>query len=136
MINNMLNNIVCENCGKSALEMNKEATLDFYNYTNILDMENITTIINDVLSEYLIFTCKFCGESFKYTYKDIEFMVRRDLSKLLIAMLTRGDIAKKGVSARNSNFYIYCGKCTGFNGKGACPPTLYNDCLLKRLPYV
>ena len=136
MIINMLNNIKCENCNRIALELDKDSTIDLYNDINNISFENKDIIIDSVLSEYLVFYCAACGEKFKYTYRDIDFMLRNNLNELLITMLIRKDIIQKGKFSVNNNVYIYCGKCNGIDGRGACPSKVYNNCELKRLPYV
>jgi len=70
----------CENCGKPCtLEIEEGDTLSRY-----IKEGREKAFLNPatVVWDYLIYSCACCGGKFKYTYKDIESLVRNYFSSL------------------------------------------------------
>ena len=70
--------LFCERCGDiSRLIIDPGATIDAYN-----EEGRKSTFINQatLIWDYLIYTCSFCGQNYKYTYRDVERRVREYLS--------------------------------------------------------
>ena len=60
---------------------------------------------------------------------------RKILSNKIITMTATGNLPDPGTIRHSNRVFIYCGKCGGYDGKGACPVVVYENCELKELPY-
>ena len=78
--------------------------------------------------------CVECKKVYRYTYKDIEKRIRIDITKNILIQFA----GKAAQSLPNvmDGILIYCGKCSGFDGKGSCTRKIYNNCEIKRFPHV
>jgi len=136
----MLAGFECDFCNKKALVYDEIETFKAYTVPESLMLFNIDDkiikeIIDKSITKYLVFKCNICKANVKLTFKDIEKKLREDVYEKVITT-----IAIRGLQELNAiNFTdktrIYCGKCRGFDGKGACPVKVFNECKLKRLPY-
>jgi len=97
-------------------------------------LEDLPNIKDGVLSEVLSFKCNVCESEFRYTYKEVEKKIRKELAKRYISTLIGQGAKNTNTTTYRDRVMIYCGKCTGFDGKGACPVFIFEDCKIKRLP--
>jgi len=132
MFNNLLQNLICEKCGIGELFFDRSATQKSYASPTSFTVEEIEATADGILNSYLIFYCTSCGEPTRYTFKEVEKLMRKEITDNIIHSIVRGELLPT-VNVRDKNF-IYCGKCTGFSGNGACPKSIYDKCELKRLP--
>jgi len=128
----MLKNLTCPVCLEGALEYSQAET--FKAFSDIFELEDVDAIVDGVIEQYIVFRCLQCDATTRLMFKDIEKMVRRDLSKQVMTMKAAGEV-ERGLTIRN-RFYIYCGHCTGFDGRGSCPKTIYENCDIKKVPNV
>jgi hypothetical protein len=133
MLDFVTNNLSCDFCKEGLLYLDKPGTLNSYFVPETFALSEISELIDKTINEYLLFKCRNCGNSIKYTYKDIEKKIRERLYKDLISM-----VSIKELKSHDLNFvkkvFVYCGKCRGFDGKGSCPIKIYENCKLKRFP--
>jgi len=72
--------VFCESCGKPcALDISEGDTLSAY-----IKEGRKSAFLNqaNMVWDYIIYTCPCCSGKFKYTYKDIEAMVRNYFSSI------------------------------------------------------
>ena len=135
----MLAGFECDFCNKKALVYDDIETFKAYTMPESLmlfnvDKKIIDEIIDKSITKYLVFKCNVCKATVKYTFKDIEKKLREAVYAKVVTM-----IAVRGLQELDAiNFIdktrIYCGKCNGFDGRGACPIKIFNECKLKELP--
>ena len=66
--------LFCENCGDYAkLDIDPSATIEAYRAEG---RENVSIIQPTLIWDYLIYSCGICGNTYKYTYRDVEYKVR------------------------------------------------------------
>jgi len=131
MLNTFTDVIKCEVCGGD-LFLDLEGTIEDYNETLLPSTSNIFKSVEEIIGKYLIFKCVGCSSVYKYTFKDIEYALRRHITEILLLSIVRGEIINN--SSFLDKFFIYCGKCGGFDGRGICPKTVFNKCDIKRFP--
>ena len=121
----------CEICG-GALKLDSEATV--LDYDSVIDttLGNVFEKIEDIIGKYLVYSCVSCGYSYKYTYKELEKNLRKYLTEKFLLLSARGDIVQN--PSLTDKYFIYCGKCNGYDGQGSCTKTIFGKCEIKRFP--
>jgi hypothetical protein len=72
--------LFCEHCGNYAkLDLDPAATIEAYRKEG---REQITIIQPTLIWDYLMYSCGICGNTYKYTYRDVEKRVRTYFSSL------------------------------------------------------
>lgn len=123
----------CRFCGEGRMRYNQSLTFHDYSLPETFVLDDIDKIVDGIIKDYLVYECDRCGSIEKLTYKDIEKMERRRVSQIVINSAARGEI-EKALSRRVPQAFVYCGKCSGADGRGACPIKIYKECKLKKLP--
>jgi hypothetical protein len=132
MINTLENILACEIC-EGPIHLNSHLTINAYSRTIDLSIRSsITKNIDDIINQYLVYKCKVCGQEYRYTYKEIEKLARKKLTERLLLKSAREGMHKSPLITEK--YYIYCGKCSGYDGKGSCPLKIFNDCKIKEFP--
>ena len=78
-----INYLFCEECGFPAnLDIDQVGTVQSYinEGRKGAHLEN-----SELIWDYLLYRCPFCGKTYKYTYIDVERRVREHLSSLSVA---------------------------------------------------
>lgn len=133
MLNSLIQHLNCEVCGHNLIYAPK-TTLDTYSKELDIIIENVEFKVDDIIGRFLIYECPICKKFYRYTYKDIETIIRINMTKeALLAIAMR---QMKNMTYIRGSVLIYCGKCTGFDGNGSCTKKIYDNCKIKRLPYV
>ena len=135
MFGGIIKYLECETCGKQFLHFDPQATTEDYARPDVFTLDNVDKIVDGMIAEYLVYKCSGCGAKGRYTFKDIEKIVRKKLSKQLLTAIAKKEMAAQ-IGASKVKVFIYCGKCTGLDGKGSCLVSIYNKCKLKRMPNV
>ena len=131
MLNNLVDKIECEVCG-AILELSKSDTIEDYAIAVTVNNDNIYKKIDEIISKYLVYKCSSCSTKYKYTYKDLEKVLRKELTQKMLVLIARGSMINS-VAITDKSFF-YCGKCNGTDGVGGCFKTIYNSCEIKRFP--
>lgn len=131
MFINFQDTIKCEVCG-GPLDLDSEETVE--DYAKLLDVDSYDVFgkVENILNNYLVYRCRLCRHTVKYTYKELEKELRKALTAKLLMMSIKGDITH--VKALTNKYFIYCGKCNGFDGQGSCPMFVFEKCEIKRFP--
>jgi hypothetical protein len=116
------------------LHTNSEKTINNYHNPGFFSIENLTTVVDAVMNEVEILDCSKCGAEIRYTLSEMERIARHVIKEDFIHGILRGDINHPPILKGIDSVMIYCGKCSGFNGRGACPEFIYTSCEIKRLP--
>jgi len=132
MLDNMIKDLVCPVCEEGDLSYDHGATFKAFN--DIFELEDVVGIVDGVIEQFLVFNCLNCGTKVRLTYKEIEKMLRKDITKRILTLKASGEL-DRGLTVRN-RYYIYCGMCSGFDGRGSCPKVVYDNCNLKKVPNV
>jgi len=125
--------IPCVFCGEGKMVYNRGLSFEDYSLPDSFVLEDIDSIVDGIINEYLVYECYMCGSIEKLTYKEIEKIERRNISQMVMNSAAKGEIMAALLS-RKPKVLIYCGKCGGIDGKGTCLLKTYSDCKLKRLP--
>lgn len=134
MLDSIISVVKCEACGDSLYYSVKD-TFDDYSSSQTFDIEHIENIVDGIISEYMVLKCVKCGALYKYTFKDIERLARKEISRMVMTSIAIGEIVQSNKLKSSDRTLIYCNKCNGTDGKGGCLLSVYRDCKLKRLPY-
>lgn len=123
----------CEFCGSTALIYRPMDTFNNYEQfdTEVIDIKKV---INDPNNNYLIFKCMMCEALIKYTFKDIEKNIKNGIYEYIVGSIARDQYKNISSIETTKKFFIYCGKCKGWDGKGSCPVEVFDKCELKRIP--
>lgn len=132
MLGELAYSVKCEVC-KGELHFDSKATEDDYKIVMGVEVVEIDSRVDDIISKFLVYRCTNCGQKYRYTYKDIEKIVRRNLTEKVLLLLIKDQIPSITDMVKEK-FYIYCGKCPGIDGTGCCTRTVYNSCDIKRFP--
>jgi hypothetical protein len=135
MFSQLIRTLPCEECEKGEIYYDHAATSAAWLKPEIFTLDEVDKIVDATISEVLIFTCIECGVQVRYTLKEVEKKFRKKLSGRLLTMLAMGNLPNLMALHPANRIMIYCGKCRGYDGKGSCPFTVYNNCEVKRLPY-
>lgn len=135
MFSDMIRHLPCNACEKGRLMYNQRLTMEAWQHPEVFRLDDIDKIRDGIISDILVMTCDSCEAEIRYTMKEIEKIFRKNLSDRLFTMMARGDIPDPGGIRDSKRIFYYCGKCTGFDGKGTCPEFIFEECKLKRLPY-
>jgi hypothetical protein len=135
MFSDMIRYLSCDSCGNGRLMYNQRLTMEAWQQPEVFRLDDIGKLKDDIISDILVMVCTQCDSQVRFTLKEIEKEFRKNLSNRLFTMISRNDIPDPGSNRKTDRIFVYCGKCNGYDGKGACPRHVYNNCELKRLPY-
>ena len=130
MFSKFTNEIKCEVCSGD-LHFDYDSTVDDYQILMSSTTVDIYDKVDDIVGKYLVYKCYICGRIHKYTYKDIEKIVRRKITERVLLSMVKDQIPDIS-SVVNEKFFIYCGKCQGVDGTGCCTKNVFNNCVMKR----
>lgn len=133
MLGSLVQSMHCEVCG-SELHYDSISTFEAYEESANITADNIFNKVDEMLERYLVYDCYKCNSKYRYTYKDIEKAIRKDLFKKLLLLAVREQLSDH--KSIKDGVLIYCGKCSGFDGQGSCPRIVYNECEIKRFPVI
>ncbi len=135
MFSDMIRHLPCNLCENGRLYYNQRLTMEAWQQPEIFRLDDISKLKDGIISDVLVMICNQCDNQVRFTFKEIEKRFRKLLSDRIFTMIGRADIPDPGSFRRTDRTYIYCNKCNGYDGKGACPRYIYDNCELKRLPY-
>lgn len=124
----------CNFCKKGRLRHDPQLTFERYSEPESFILDDVDKLVDGIIGDYLVYRCEKCGAVESYTFKDIERMVRKEISKRVMDVKARGEMIET-VLLSKKRIMIYCGKCNGFDGKGSCLLETFKNCKLKRLPH-
>ena len=134
MFSDMIRTLPCEICEEGEIYYSQKETFDAWVQPEVFKLDDIDKLKDGIISEILVFICNNCEAQFRYTFKEVEKKFRKKLSDRIFTMVAMGDLPDPGSVRKSDRIMIYCGKCSGFDGKGSCPIIIHRDCKLKRLP--
>ena len=82
MFNNLLQGIICEKCGTGELFFDRGSTHDHYAQPDSFKVEEIEAAADGIINNYLVFSCSLCAEVTRYTFKEIEKRMRKEIKKI------------------------------------------------------
>jgi hypothetical protein len=132
MLSKLSNDIECEICG-GGIDFDNELTITDYAIAITANVLDIDEKVDDIINKHLVYRCRSCGHVFKYTYKDIERVMRRKLTEKTLLLIVH-DRVKSNTKISMEKFFIYCGKCQGIDGTGCCTKSIFEKCEIKRFP--
>ena len=135
MFSNMIKSFKCEACNEGMLYYDHGATFEAWQQPDIFILNDIDKIKDGIISDILVMVCNKCGTKIRYTLKELEKKYRKIMSYKMLTMMAIGNIPDPGAVRKSDRILVYCGKCSGYDGKGSCPLIIYNECKLKRFPY-
>jgi len=93
--------VFCEQCGNHAnLDIDLAATISSYRQDG---REQVAVVQQTLIWDYLMYSCGICGNTYKYTYRDIERKVRTYFSSLSEEFKEYFDVAIKEAEERGNN---------------------------------
>ena len=131
MIDQLVGAMKCELCG-GPLEIDETVTINDYSIIISANETNVFDKVEDIVTKYLVYKCLNCGQTFKYTYKDLEKNIRKKITEKVLMLIVKGQIDAS--SCLQDKFLIYCGKCNGLDGLGSCTESIFNKCEINRFP--
>ena len=134
MLSDMIKRLPCEACGEGELYYSQVETTNAWSHPDVFIFDNVDKIVDGIMNDVLVFNCTKCDAKIRYTFKEIEKKFRQKLTNRILTMIAMGDMPIPGSTREHGRVVIYCGKCSGYDGKGSCPSRIYDHCELKRLP--
>jgi len=135
VVNYIWNDLVCPICEKGILSYSPKKTMESYLDSSVFVLDDIENIKDAIISDFITFECVECEAEVRYTYRSIDKIVRKTLSKLIIDNYTKEAIYGGNIPFdKIDRVFVYCGKCSGFDGNGSCLLSSFEKCKLKRLP--
>lgn len=126
-------NLKCDYCNSTIIYCDPIETFNSYVSSDVGIVE-IKKVLNNVDNNYLVFRCKSCGAIIKYTFKDIEKNIRKNMCELMVRMVSHEQFKNISSVEHTEKIFVYCGRCNGWDGKGSCPVEIFEKCDLKRIP--
>jgi len=124
--------IKCEVCSGD-LHFDYNSTTSDYQILMSVTNINVYDKIEEIIGKYLSYKCYNCGHIHRYTYKDIENIVRKKITERVLLHMVKDQVPDiKNIVIEK--FFIYCGKCQGIDGTGRCTKSVFNNCSIKRFP--
>ena len=133
MLKSLIPYVNCEICGHDLI-YNPKATFDIYQQDLSIAIENVNIKVEETVGAFLVYDCPKCMSVYRYTYKEIEKLIRRETTKQVLLSIARGQM--NNVLNIMDGVLVYCGKCSGFDGKGSCTKKMYDSCKVKEFPNV
>ena len=131
MLDSLIKDITCEVCN-GKLNFEYYETFNAFKDSADITTTNIIDCVDSIVDKYLVFTCNSCNAKYRYTYKDIDKVIRNNIFRNLLLLITQGQIVRSNKT--NDCVIIYCGKCTGYDGQGGCLRNIFNTCDIKKFP--
>lgn len=135
MFSDMIRYLPCNSCEDGRLYYNQRLTMEAWQHPEVFRLDDIDKLKDGIISDILVMMCNQCDSQVRYTLKEIEREFRKGLSARILTMMGKGDIPDPGSLKKTDRIFFYCGKCNGYDGKGACPRYIYDHCDLKRMPH-
>lgn len=132
MFDKMASEIKCEVCGND-ISFIFDKTVDDYIILSKVNAVNVYDSVDKIINKHLVYRCNLCGQLYRYTYKEIELMIRKKIVEKALTVLASTQIPSIS-RVFMDKYMIYCGKCTGIDGSGCCTKTIYEKCDIKRFP--
>jgi len=129
----MFGSLPCNECG-GKIYYDQRLTSEAWLRPEIFTLEDVYKLIDSTISEILVFTCIKCNTQVRYTFKEVEKQFRKKLSIRLLTLVAVGNLPNLTSVESIEKVMFYCGKCSGYEGKGSCPLIVYRDCNLKKIP--
>ena len=121
----------CEICGGD-LFFDGDSTVDEYTIYMSIDHKNVHEKVDELINDYLIYTCVKCHKRHKYSTKKVEYLLRKSLTQRALLLLIKDMVSPNALIF--DKYLVYCGKCSGFDSKGSCPKSIFDPCQIKRFP--
>lgn len=130
MLSKGLKFIKCPICVEGDMQFSPGDTSNEFN--NAFDLEYVDKLEDGIIEQYLVFKCLSCGTTQKFNFKDIERMIRKEISKRVLTLRAKKELDKT-INIKVKHL-IYCGMCNGYDSNGSCPNFIYKDCQIRRMP--
>ena len=133
MLKSLIQYVSCEVCGNNLI-YNPKATFDVYQHDLKVAIEDVNIKVEGIIEDFLVYGCPKCKSVHRYTHKEIEKLIRLETTKKILLSIARGHM--NNIINIMDGVLIYCGKCSGFDGKGSCTKKMYDKCKVKEFPNV
>ena len=126
--------IKCPKCAHGRLNFDEHATFqEYFRASNYLADEK-GKLLEETIQLYLIYICEKCRKTFHLTFQEVEKALREEIAEkvyqLKAALYIKENFRKSDITGDNT--MVLCGECPGFDGKGNCPDSFYNRCILRK----
>ncbi len=126
-------NIMCTICGED-IKVDYDTTLSEYLTKVDYVKDDINKTCDIAISSFLVYKCLGCNKTFKYTLKEVEFMIRQTITKD-IKRYRKSQVSKQLYQLTlvdPDNGMDYCGLCDGVDGEGNCFVDMFPQCPFRR----
>ena len=132
MLSRLASEIKCEVCTGDLYFVFDNSVDDDLVFSKLSGVD-VYNAVDKIINRYLVYKCNICGQVYRYTYKNIEGIVRKKVMEKALAVLASTQIPSIS-NVCMDKFLIYCGKCNGIDGSGCCTKSIYEKCDIKRFP--
>jgi len=126
-------NILCDNCGED-LFIDEKSTLDEYMKDADYIVEEEGKIVEKSLQQYLIYKCRLCGKTYRFTYKEWEAKYRAKIA-MEVMEVRKQKMFSENINPQTvnpDNGLEYCGQCSGYAGDGNCLVDIIKQCTIRK----
>jgi len=127
-------NLKCDFCELGVLNLDTVNTMDSFTESELFTYKDAVAYVDKTIDRPMVYVCDTCGAQTKYTIKDVLRKQRDQLLQQVLEQVMVHRVYNEHSDSSPPHILIYCGKCTGQDGKGSCKAEIHNKCDLKEFP--
>jgi len=130
----MIQNLKCNLCETGILQLDVPESIDALSSDELLEYKHIKRYVASEINRFYIYKCDECGATYRYNLKSI---LQQQFDSLMEMVTERVMVSRMLESQQGKDYkriLIYCGKCSGQDGRGSCMLGVFNACDMKEFP--
>lgn len=130
----MIYDLKCDQCETGILYLDVSESIDVLSSDELVEYKHIKKYVSSEINRFYVYKCDECGATFRYNIKNI---LRQQFGNLMEMVLEKAAVNRMLAAQQGKEYkriLVYCGKCSGQDGRGSCMINVFNDCDLKELP--
>jgi len=130
----MIHDLKCDQCETGILYLDVPESIDVLSSDELVEYKHIKRYVSSEINRFYVYKCDECGAIFRYNIKNI---LRQQFDNLIEMVLEKAVVNRMLNDRQNKEYkriLVYCGKCSGQDGRGSCMIGVFNACDLKEFP--
>jgi uncharacterized Zn finger protein len=125
--------IDCDNCGSELVVDELTTMMEYLSDADYL-VDDVGSIVEKTLQQYLVYRCLNCEKTYKLTYQDWEKIKRRLIAEEVMESrkqhMFREELNVQTINADNG--VEFCGQCSGYFNDGTCLNDVIKQCTIRK----